>query len=171
MAAKAISRFIALRAVVQRSLEAWCFACCTAILIIILYQVSARYFAHQPLVWAQGTCQLLLMHMVFLGAAMAFANRSHIAIDLFVSCLPEGGRRMMELVVMLFVDLLLAFYSYCVFNVLSTASGVYPNPSVPKWVFYLPVFIGAVLAWLIVTINFFESLVERPAPKDRGEDA
>ncbi len=162
---------IAVRRSIQKTLEAWCFLCCTAILAIIIYQVSARYMFHQPLLWAQGTCQLLLMHMVFLGTAMAFANRSHIAIDLIITRLPPGARRVMELIITLFVNLLLAFYTYCVYLLIINSHGVYPSPTVPKWVFYLPVFAGAILAWVIVTINFIESLLSRPQAGEAGENA
>lgn len=165
-----LDRLLAVRRGIRKTVEFWCFACCTAVLVIIIYQVSARYLFHQPLLWAQGTCQLLLMHIVFLGTAIAFANRSHIAIDLLISRLPARGRRIMDLAITGLVNLMLAFFTYCLYQNLLRAYGVYPSPALPKWVFYLPVFSGAVLAWVIVSINFVESLLTgTPGPEADGD--
>jgi len=153
-----INGLIKLRMIIQKALEIWCFICCTAVLLIILYQVAARYFLHQPLVWAQGTCQLLMIHIVFLGAAMAFVTKSHLAIDIVVARLPKKLLRVINLSSTLFVDVLLAFYAFCLYKILLSSLGNYPNPIVPMWFFYLPVFIGAVMAWIIVSINFMEDL-------------
>ncbi len=158
MKAIMINGLIRVRMIIQKTLEMWCFACCTAVLLIILYQVAARYFVHQPLVWAQGACQLLMIHMVFLGTAIAFVSKSHLAIDIVVTRLPKKVQRPINLASTFFVDILLALYAFCLYGVLLTSTGHYPNPTVPRWFFYLPLFIGAVLAWIIVTINFIEEL-------------
>lgn len=161
MLEKILLRLAPLKGIIQRALEIWCFTCCTLILSIVLYQVSARYCAHKPLLWAQGTCQLLLMHMVFLGATMAFVNRSHIAIDLITSRLSEKRQYILGVFKNAFMVVLLAFYSFCIFKVLIHTRGIYPNPTVPMRFFYLPVFVGAILAWVIVTIDFMELLAYR----------
>ena len=166
-----INGLIKLRTIIQRTLEIWCFTCCTAILLIVIYQVAARYFAHQPLIWAQGACQLLMMHMVFLGTATAFVTKSHLAIDLVIARLPKEGQRVLNLVTTLFVDILLAFYAFCLYKILLASLGNYPSPPLPMWFFYLPVFIGAVLAWIIVSINFIEDLFDSSVDREQGHNA
>ena len=166
-----INGLVKLRTIIQKALEIWCFICCTTILLIILYQVAARYLFHQPLVWAQGTCQLLMIHIVFLGAAMAFVTKSHLAIDIVVARLPKKILRVINLSSTLFVDVLLAFYSFCLYKILLSSLGSYPNPTVPMWFFYLPVFIGAVMAWIIVSINFMEDLFNPSLDQEREHNA
>lgn len=64
-----------------------------ATVIIITAQVVWRYALNSPLTWSEEISRFLFAWIVFLGAAAAVREGTHIRIDLFVDRLPRGVSR------------------------------------------------------------------------------
>lgn len=96
-------------AVLERAVLVGLFA---AMLVIGSLQVINRYALNLP-IW---NTELLLPHlfivMTFLGVAVAFRKRAHIAVDLFPSSLPGAARRYVLIVIWLIVCTFLAGLIY-----------------------------------------------------------
>jgi C4-dicarboxylate transporter, DctQ subunit len=69
-----------------------------ATMIAVAVDVAARHFFDRPLVWVFETTEYALLYMPCLGMAWLAREGGHVAIDTFVSSLPEVIRRKLFLV-------------------------------------------------------------------------
>jgi len=63
-----------------------------AMLLIALTQVLLRYVFSQALVWAEEVSIVMLLALTWVGVALLWAQRRHIAIDVFVARYSTGQR-------------------------------------------------------------------------------
>lgn len=75
--------------------------------VVIFLQVLFRYFFLQPLHWTEETARFLFIWVALLGAAVAFKDRTHFAITMFVQGLPAPIRSAMQLIIALGTTFLL----------------------------------------------------------------
>ncbi|MBA2300969.1 MAG: TRAP transporter small permease [Chloroflexi bacterium] len=68
----------------------------TAVVVVILIGVVARYIVHISLPWSEELARLLLVWLTFLGAAAATAQRSHIRVDTIYARFSGRRRRAIE---------------------------------------------------------------------------
>ncbi len=141
---------------VQKALEIWCFSCCAAILCIVLLQIFARSLFQFPIPWALGTSQLLFINISYLGAVIVYGMRSHISINLFAEKLPKKVRIFLEAFITVLIQLTFIFWTYTLYCLIMNSRGVYPSPSVPIQVYYLPAFVTAILCLFYSTIDVIE---------------
>jgi TRAP-type C4-dicarboxylate transport system permease small subunit len=84
-----------------------------AIVVITLAAVWWRYGLNAPLAWPEQVSRILFVWVTFLGAAVLYRERLHVAIDMFMAPLPRAGRRaagwMVELLILAF-NLVLFIY-------------------------------------------------------------
>jgi TRAP-type C4-dicarboxylate transport system permease small subunit len=64
-----------------------------AIVVITLAAVWWRYVLNAPLAWPEQVSRIMFVWVTFVGAAVLYRERLHVAIDMFVSHLPRAGRR------------------------------------------------------------------------------
>ena len=133
----------------------------TILFCLVLYQVFARYVLHKPLAMSQGTCQLILLFVVFVGTVVALGTNSHISIDLITSNFNEKAQRYIHIFNLFFMNVLLIFYSFSIYRLLINSRGIFPNPPVPIQIYYFPIFMGAVFCWIYVTIDIIEIFIEK----------
>ncbi|GGD17832.1 TRAP transporter small permease [Aureimonas glaciei] len=101
---------------------------CTLIVVafacLLAGQVALRYAWDAPLFWVEELCRFLLVYLTFLGSALAWGRRDHIAIDFVLDVV--GGRIRKAMIVM--VDLLLlGFFIWAVY-----AGWVYASASMSR---------------------------------------
>lgn len=64
-----------------------------AIVVITLASVWWRYVLNAPLAWPEQVSRILFVWITFVGAAVLYRERLHVAIDMFMALLPRGARR------------------------------------------------------------------------------
>jgi TRAP-type transport system small permease protein len=84
-----------------------------AIVAITLAAVWWRYVLNAPLAWPEQVSRIMFVWVTFVGAAVLYRDRLHVAIDMFMAPLPRAGRRgvgwAIELLI-LALNLILFFY-------------------------------------------------------------
>jgi TRAP-type C4-dicarboxylate transport system permease small subunit len=65
----------------------------TAVVVVVLLSVVARYFLHVSLPWAEEVARLLLVWLTFVGAALATAQRTNLRVDTLYGRFPAGPKR------------------------------------------------------------------------------
>lgn len=72
-----------------------CIALATALFIVVVAAVVARYVFGQAVSWTEEVPRYLLIWVSFLGAAACVANREHVGFDILFNALPERVRRVL----------------------------------------------------------------------------
>src|SRR5215213_5279139 len=63
-----------------------------AIVVITLASVWWRYVLNAPLAWPEQVSRILFVWISFVGAAVLYRERLHVAIDMFMAPLPRAAR-------------------------------------------------------------------------------
>ena len=84
-----------------------------AIVAITLASVWWRYLLNAPLAWPEQVSRIMFVWVTFVGAAVLYRERLHVAIDMFMTPLPRAGRRAVgwaiELLILAFNLVLLVY--------------------------------------------------------------
>jgi TRAP-type C4-dicarboxylate transport system permease small subunit len=84
-----------------------------AIVAITLASVWWRYVLNAPLAWPEQVSRILFVWITFVGAAVLYRERLHVAIDMFMAPLPRAARRAVgwaiELLILAFNFVLLLY--------------------------------------------------------------
>ncbi|WP_050468406.1 TRAP transporter small permease [Herbaspirillum chlorophenolicum] len=78
------------------------------IVLSVTWGVVTRYLLAQPAAWSGEVAGIAFAWTVFVGAAAVFKRGEHISIDLAIEYLPAAPRRLLQLLVDIFVFLTLA---------------------------------------------------------------
>ena len=65
-----------------------------AIVVITLAAVWWRYVLNAPLAWPEQVSRILFVWVTFVGAAVLYREKLHVAIDMFVIMLPKAVQRL-----------------------------------------------------------------------------
>jgi len=65
--------------------------------VIVLLEISMRYFANQPTIWVYDVSWMLFSVFFLLGGGFAMVHKRHVRIDLLYSMLPKRGQAIYEL--------------------------------------------------------------------------
>ena len=72
-----------------------CIVLATALFIIVVAAVAARYVFGQAVSWTEEVPRYLLIWVSFLGAAACVAKREHVGFDILFNALPARVRRLL----------------------------------------------------------------------------
>jgi TRAP-type C4-dicarboxylate transport system permease small subunit len=89
-----------------------CIALPTALFVIVVAAVVARYGFGQAVSWTEEVPRYLLIWVSFLGAAVCVLKREHVGFDLLFESLPRRARR----VVAIFINLLILGFGWIMFR-------------------------------------------------------
>lgn len=70
-------------------------------IVVVVLQVICRYLFNNSLFWSEELARMLLVQITFLGAAVAFRSRSHIAVDILAARLGPRCRQTLQTVSLL----------------------------------------------------------------------
>lgn len=141
-----------LRAILRQSLA----ALLAMIIVLVFAQVIARYFTHIATHHLAEISRLLMIWMVFSGAALLVANRDLIVIDVVHQALSGRARRLLTVANDFLTVVLLVFLGIHTWQLIEIASGKIAPASGLSYVwFYLPPILFCVLG----TYFIFEKLV------------
>ncbi len=126
-----------------------------AIMVLICYLVIMRYIFSNPPAWILEICEYLLIYITFLSATWLLRQNGHVRVDLFLTWLSEYKQKTMRLLTSIVGGLscaLLTWFSFLVtLDNFSRKILSIQTLSVPKWILYAIIPIGA----LFMTIEFF----------------
>lgn len=109
----------------------------SAMVLIVTWQVFSRAIFNAAPPWAEEVSLLLMIWVAFLGIAIGFRERVHIAVGLFVERLPEGAQRWVQGFI---YALVFAFGLYLIVEggrfTLQTSQGTLPSTGLPRSALY-----------------------------------
>lgn len=146
-------------------------------MLIVTYDVIARYVFNQPSMWAGEIASYLLIAIVFLGLAQNLRQGSHIRIDVVTNLLSVRTRLVLEVIayavgvvfsVMLVVGVAVRFNDYWIRQ--TTAD----SPLMTElWIPMIPVLVGAVaftLAMLAGVVSSLHALLTATPPESAAPE-
>ena len=80
-----------------------CILLATAIFVIVVVAVIARYGFGQAVSWTEEVPRYLLIWVSFLGAAACVLKREHVGFDVLLNALPARARRIVSVAISLMV--------------------------------------------------------------------
>ena len=126
------------------------------IIVVVLMQVVWRYVFNNSLTWTEELSRYLYAWIIFVGAALAIRDNSHVRVDFFMARLPAGVQRVVDFVtgvmILAFLGLVVVVGFQWVFEVRGTRS---PAMSLPvNWVLYGALPVGALIGvgYLVVRV-------------------
>src|SRR5436309_12554700 len=57
--------------------------------VVVFLSVIMRYFLHEPFDWAEEVAGILMVMLIFLGAASVVGRQKHVGIEVFLGLFPE----------------------------------------------------------------------------------
>jgi TRAP-type C4-dicarboxylate transport system permease small subunit len=144
--------------VADRLLTVWIVGALVVMVLTILSDVFLRETLSYPLTWNLEVAQYCLINLTYVGAALAFRRRAHISISVVTSILSATAQRWVDVFGRFLVLPFLVILAYSGMQILQKAKGVTPTLRLPIWVYYFPIFIGAVLLCFYGAIQVVEAI-------------
>lgn len=147
-----------LRSLIDRVLGVLLVLIMGALVVIVSWQVFARYILDGSGAWTEESSRFLLIWLALLGAAYATGQRVHLAIDLFPNLSPTKKRWravILNLCMLLFAVLGLIVGGARLVYVILDLKQLTPSLQVPMGLIYL----AAPLAGLFITIYALDDLL------------
>ncbi len=132
-------------------------------MIVLVYEVVARYLFNAPTIWAHGVSQRIFAVYFVLGAPYVLLKNGHIRMDMFYSRFTPRVRAMIDLATspMLFATIFVLVYFGWDFA--WTSIKVFENDSTPLhaplWIIKVWIPITGVLLLLQALSNFCQDLI------------
>jgi TRAP-type C4-dicarboxylate transport system permease small subunit len=102
-------------------------SCMAAIVLITLAAVWWRYVLGSPIAWIEQVSNMLFIWIVFIGSAVLYRQKLHIAVDMFVEMMPEQLKPVMFWVIeslnLVFIVVLFIFSLKLSIDVLPNTTG------------------------------------------------
>ncbi|MCD6274373.1 MAG: TRAP transporter small permease [Deltaproteobacteria bacterium] len=129
---------------------------------IMFYDVVMRYVFNSPTVWAQETCEYMMVFLTFIGLAETQKQKAHIRMDYLYTRFPESLRRWLDV----FSHFLVALFALLIFStsfrmtLLALQYGSKSNSlmETPLFLMYAIIPVGMILLLMQCVINIAKSI-------------
>src|SRR5438132_1469446 len=121
--------------------------------VVVFLSVIMRYFLHEPFDWAEEVAGILMVMLIFLGAASVVGRQKHVAIDVFLGLFPARWREALiqcGLWIEVSVSLLLLVSTV---DLWIDTQGQTTPIGFPQWMVLTPVIIGSLAMFGFAIIN------------------
>ena len=121
--------------------------------VVVFLSVIMRYFLHEPFDWAEEVAGILMVMLIFLGAASVVGRQKHVGIDVFLGLFPARWRAALVqcgLWIEVAVSLLLLVSTVDLW--LDTQGQTTPI-GFPQWMVLTPVIIGSLAMFGFAMFN------------------
>ncbi|MBP1775101.1 MAG: TRAP-type C4-dicarboxylate transport system, small permease component [candidate division NC10 bacterium] len=142
----------------DRLLTVWIVGALVVMVLTIISDVFLRETVSYPLTWNLEVAQYCLINLTYVGAALAFRHRAHISINTVTALLPAAAQKWVDVVARILVLPFLLILAYSGLQILQKAKGVTPTLRLPIWVYYFPIFVGAVLLCFYGVVQVIEAI-------------
>ncbi len=134
----------------------------TSLVILVLCTVAAvfmRYVVGEPFQWLEEMSTTLFIWFIFFGAAAAVRSGSHVSIDMFVDFLPAKARKVLDVIIYVFLMCLLgAIVYYGTLLSIQAVEKITPILHIQYRYINMPVPIGAALMMVSYTVMFIQKM-------------
>src|SRR5437660_1945509 len=120
---------------------------------VVFLSVIMRYFLHEPFDWAEEVAGILMVMLIFLGAASVVGRQKHVGIDVFLGLFPARWREALiqcGLWIEVSVSLLLLVSTV---DLWIDTQGQTTPIGFPQWMVLTPVIIGSLAMFGFAIIN------------------
>lgn len=153
------------------NLEAFILVILLALITCIMFlQIIMRFVFHNALNWPEEFCRICFVYSGFLCFSYCQKKRNAIKIDVLVNMLPEGGRKVINLIgeVLLFVCYVFLFYQSIGLMKTTIANGSKTSAlQIPLYVEYFALTLGMGLAALRSVEMFIKFILGRKDGADK----
>lgn len=122
---------------------------CVLLVLIISYDVVARYFFNSPTSWVLDISGYMLIYVLFLGAGWLLKEDGHVSIDIVVKLISPKPRKIVIFIAYIICSLaclLLIWNGWALaWDAYSNAIPLWRGILVPKHILYWPVPFGGLL--------------------------
>ena len=123
-----------------------------------VFQIVTRFVLEQPAEWSEVLIRFSLIWMVFLGIPMAFRQGAMVSVDALYRAVPDGIKRVLDLVVALAALALMCVilwwgYEYAVRGSVQTMAGL---ESLSMFWAYIAMPVGAVFSIMGIVANYLD---------------
>ena len=123
-----------------------------------VFQIVTRFVLEQPAEWSEVLIRFSLIWMVFLGIPMAFRQGAMVSVDALYRAVPDGIKRVLDLVVALAALALMCVilwwgYDYAVRGSVQTMAGL---ESLSMFWAYVAMPVGAVFSIFGIVANYLD---------------
>lgn len=123
-----------------------------------VFQIVTRFVLEQPAEWSEVLIRFSLIWMVFLGIPMAFRQGAMVSVDALYRAVPDGIKRVLDLVVALAALALMCVilwwgYDYAVRGSVQTMAGL---ESLSMFWAYIAMPVGAVFSIFGIVANYLD---------------
>ncbi len=131
-----------------------CFAGMFAMTVIIFVHVICRYVLKSPLTWSEEVARMCLIWITFGGSSYAFKEGAHVGVTLLVDRLPNGAKKIAEIIINIIIIAFFAILLYYGMKIVIGQIGRYSIAAhVPNVIPYSAIPIGAFLVILRILID------------------
>jgi TRAP-type C4-dicarboxylate transport system permease small subunit len=136
------------------------------LLLDVLWGVFTRYVLGDQARWTEELARFLMVWLAFLGASLAYARQAHLGVDILVSRMEPGARRLVTLiehsVVFLFAVFVLGLGGTELFRERLASGQTMPALGILKAWQYFCVPVSGALIGLTAVAHFMQALAKSP---------
>lgn len=133
-----------------------------ALTALTMFAVIMRYIVSKPIMWAEEVQMILIVWCVFFGGAIAFAERGHIAVDVFFEMFPEKMKKAVEVIIWVITAVAIGWLGNLLFQRSVTMlrnHSVTTILHIPRGLDYAVVTFGCLMMFICHIINGIEDFV------------
>lgn len=132
------------------------------LVLVVFSQVIWRFVFNNPFSWTEELARILQVWLVLLTSSICIRKGSHLSIDYAIHALPFKYKKVLKLIVMLFIMFyLLILIIYGSKLIMITINQTTAAMRVPIYVVYLAFPIGGFLMFLESLLIFLKSMIAR----------
>ncbi|MFC0470912.1 TRAP transporter small permease [Halalkalibacter kiskunsagensis] len=110
----------------------------STMVILVFLNVVLRYAFDSGITWSEELARYLFVWVVFLGAIVAFKDKSHLGVDLLIGALPPVAQKVLYTIVNVVIIIVLALVVDGGYKMMELNSNSYaPATGIPLWLLFL----------------------------------
>lgn len=141
-------------------------------ILLIFFQVAMRYLFNNSLAWSEELARYIFIWQVWLAVPYTVIRGRHIRLELLPDKLGATGKFILD---MIFFFVSAGFFAFLSFQSISIVQGIItmnqltPVMQIPKWICYLSVPVGSILAvFRFIQFGVLRAIRYKNNPNDRA---
>ena len=153
--------------------EGYCCAVLLAVMTVVVFlQVVFRFVIKASLPWSEELSRYLQVYITYFGCAYGIKTGAHLGVDAFTYLLPEKGRRVLNIIVMLGSMVICALIMKFGWDIVMSQiqSGQLSSAMrIPMWTIYIAIPVGMALCVVRYIIEIIKAVRNLNAPVAKKE--
>jgi len=153
--------------------EGYCCAVLLAVMTVVVFlQVVFRFVIKASLPWSEELSRYLQVYITYFGCAYGIKTGAHLGVDAFTYLLPEKGRRVLNIIVMLgsmVVCALIMKFGWDIVMSQIQSGQLSSAMRIPMWTIYIAIPVGMALCVVRYIIEIIKAVRNLNAPVAKKE--